>query len=427
MPSINTQYAQTRFNLTSSPNRTIKHIVIHYTATTASAQANCEYFGAANRDASADFFVNKDGSIYQFNKDIHNYYSWHCGDGQGRYGITNQQSVGIENVSAGEDFTSQQISSLAGLVQMLMKQLNLPAQNVVRHYDASRKRCPLPYIDETKWKKLWQQITSGSGDPITGSNGTSTGTDAGASTVNVMSIAYDREKDPLVLEFGYASEVSSGGNLGQYLKAQQAQTKYSVSAINTADLLNDIFDIWGFNVTDGSAASGGDSGGTQVSGKAKMKSGRIVTTGTKKEVPSGVSQTGLIASYTGYATLNWTKGTTQRTLYDLWVSNGKKTQHSICMLDGYYMIAPGRYFSNHCGDVLEVVLQNGTHLMCLVADAKGPDAPSDYGHYYNGNQVDIIEWESTASSAQSLTSELKSWGIYGVKVSYMINYGSWFS
>ena len=251
MPSINTQYAQTRYNLTSSPNRTVKHIVIHYTATSADAQSNCKYFGAANRDASADFFINKDGSIYQFNKDIKNYYSWHCGDGYGKYGITNAQSVGIENVSSGEDFTSRQISSLAGLVQMLMRQLNVPASNVVRHYDASRKLCPLPYIDNAKWKKLWQQITSGTGSPITGSDGTSTGTDAGTSTVNVMSIAYDREKDPLVLEFGYAAQVSSGGNMGTYLKAQQAKAKYPVSAINTADLLNDIFDIWHINATDG--------------------------------------------------------------------------------------------------------------------------------------------------------------------------------
>ena len=425
MPSINTQYAQTRYNLTSSPNRTIKHIVIHYTATSADAQSNCKYFGAANRNASADFFINKDGSIYQFNKDIKNYYSWHCGDGYGKYGITNAQSVGIENVSSGEDFTSQQISSLAGLVQMLMKQLNVPASNVVRHYDASRKLCPLPYIDNAKWKKLWQQITSGTGSPITGSDGANTGTDVGTATVNVMSIAYDREKDPLVLEFGYAAQVSSGGNMGTYLKAQQAKAKYPVSAINTADLLNDIFDIWHINATDGSAGTGQPDSGTQVAGRAVMKSGRVVTTGTKKEVPAGVAQTGLIASYTGYDQA-WSAGTTQRTIYDLWNQASRPTAHGVCTLSGYYLIAPGRYFSNSCGDILEVVLENGYKFMCMVADAKGRDAPSDYGHYY-GSAVDIIEWESVAGSVQAVNSALKAWGVYGVKVKYMINYGSWFS
>ena len=64
--------------------------------------------------------------------------------------------------------------------------------------------------------------------------------------------------------------------------------------------------------------------------------------------------------------------------------------------------------------------------MCMVADAKGPDAPSDYGHYY-GSAVDIIEWESVAGSVQAVNSALKAWGVYGVKVKYMINYGSWFS
>lgn len=418
MPTINKQYCQTRYNVTSSPGRSVKHIVIHYTGTSADAQSNCQYFSAGNRNASADFFVNKDGSIYQFNGDPNNYYTWHCGDGGGRYGITNAQSIGIENVSAGEDFTSQQISGLTSLVQYLMKLYNVSASNVVRHYDASRKLCPAPYIDENKWKTLWQQITSGSGEALTGGD-SSPGTSGGSR----LSITYDRTKDPLVKEFGYAHVVNeSSANMGKTLKATKESAKYPVSAINTAELLNDIFDIWGFS------ADGGTSGeveGEQVSGQAKLKSGRIVTEGTWKPVPSGVSQTGIIANFTGYVR-NWASGTTQRTIYDEWNAQGRPSAHSIAMVSGYYLIAPGRYFSNSCGDILEVRLENGTKFMCMVADTKGMDTPNEYGHNFGG-AVDIIEWENVSTSQAALTSGLKEWGIYGVKVQGMVNYGSWFA
>lgn len=421
MPSINKQYAQTRYNLTYSPNRTVKHIVVHYTATSASAQNNCQYFGGGDRGASADFFVNKDGSIYQFNSDPNNYFSWHCGDGHGAYGITNSQSVGIEMVSSGEDFTSQQISSLASLVKTLMGQYNVPAQNVVRHYDASRKLCPAPYINESKWKTLWQQITSGSEDSLT----TEEGTVVSGTAAGTLSISYDRTKDPLLLEFGYASVVQSksDANLGNTLKAKKSKTKYPLSAINTADLLNDIFDIWGFNVQGGNS---GSSDGQQVSGQAKTQSGKVLTSGTWKAMPSSQPQTGVVANYTGYVR-NWARGTTQRTIYDLWNSQGKPSKYTVAMVSGYYLIAPGRYFSNSAGDILEVRLENGYKFMAMVGDTKGADTPNEYGHVLgSGGAVDVIEWESVCSTQSQLRQGLQEWGILNVKVSGMTNFGTFF-
>ena len=416
-PNINKQYAQTRYNLTYSPNRTVKHIVVHYTATSASAQNNCQYFGGGNRGASADFFINKDGSIYQFNADPDNYFSWHCGDGHGAYGITNAQSVGIEMVSSGEDFTSQQISSLTSLVAVLMAKYSVPAQNVVRHYDASRKLCPAPYIDESKWKNLWQQITSGNLSEAVGSTTTST-----------LSISYDRTKDPLVLEFGYASVVQkeSDANMGTTLKAQKSKAKYPVSTINTAELLNDVFDIWGFNVQGGNTDTGETSGGQQVSGQAKTQSGKILTSGTWKVMPSSQPQTGIVANYTGYVR-NWARGTTQRTVYDLWNSQGRPSKYTVAMVSGYYLIAPGRYFSNSAGDILEVKLENGYKFMAMVGDTKGPDTSNEYGHVLgSGGAVDVIEWESVCSTQSQLRQGLQEWGILNVKVSGMTNFGTFF-
>lgn len=167
-PSMNTAYKQTKYNLSKCAdrrkNKTVKYIVVHYTGTTASAKNNCIYFGRANRNASADYFIDTNGAIYKFNGNCANYYSWHCGDGRGKYGITNKNSIGIEVVSAGKEYTQKQKDSLRSLVRAIMSDYNVPASRVVRHYDASRKRCPAPYCGSsaknTKWKKLYAYITS---------------------------------------------------------------------------------------------------------------------------------------------------------------------------------------------------------------------------------------------------------------------------
>ena len=161
-PAINSSRAQTKYNVSRANGRAVKHIVVHYTGTSASAENNITYFSGGNRNASADYFINKDGSIWQFNADPRNYYSWHCGDGGGKYGITNSQSIGIEVVSAGEEFTQAQKNALRDLVTALMSDYHVPASNVVRHYDASRKSCPAPYAGDNnaKWTALHKYITT---------------------------------------------------------------------------------------------------------------------------------------------------------------------------------------------------------------------------------------------------------------------------
>lgn len=152
---------------------TVRYIVVHYTAngkpTTANAaKNNCAYFGGASRNASAHFFVD-DSDIWEF-ADPAKWSAWHVGDGGGRYGITNQNSVGIEVVQDGnEPFSAEEISKLAWLVKRLMAQFSVPAERVVRHYDASRKLCPWYYTPsgrggDAAWKALHAAITGGSGD-----------------------------------------------------------------------------------------------------------------------------------------------------------------------------------------------------------------------------------------------------------------------
>lgn len=162
-PSMVKTYAQTKYNVSRCAAdrrgaKAVKYVVVHYTGTSASAKNNCIYFGGGNRNASADYFVDADGTIYKFNADCANYYSWHCGDGAGKYGITNANSIGVECVSAGNEFTAKQRASLKALVCAIMADYGVSAANVVRHYDASRKLCPLPYCGSAAKDKKWAAL-----------------------------------------------------------------------------------------------------------------------------------------------------------------------------------------------------------------------------------------------------------------------------
>ena len=68
------------FNV-STRNQNIKYLVIHYTGAEGTAADNVNYFNSTNRDASADYFVDRSGAVYEYNPQLTKYYSWHCGGG----------------------------------------------------------------------------------------------------------------------------------------------------------------------------------------------------------------------------------------------------------------------------------------------------------------------------------------------------------
>ena len=139
----------------------IRYIVIHDTANKskgADADAHFRYFNGGDRSSSADFFVD-DKRILQVN-DYTAYYTWHVGDGKGKYGITNQNSVGVEIcVNADGNYDAAYLKA-AELTKYLMKQLGIPPERVVRHYDASRKNCPASMSGSgwALWEKFQQLI-----------------------------------------------------------------------------------------------------------------------------------------------------------------------------------------------------------------------------------------------------------------------------
>ncbi|MBQ2663104.1 MAG: N-acetylmuramoyl-L-alanine amidase [Clostridia bacterium] len=133
---------QIRFNR-SPRNDEIKYIVIHDTGNTgkgANADAHFTYFDTGNRGSSADFFVD-DTKALQVN-DYNQYYTWHCGDGHGKYGITNANSIGIEMCINSDGNYNKAFENTIAITKELMAKHNIPPERVVRHYDASRKNCP---------------------------------------------------------------------------------------------------------------------------------------------------------------------------------------------------------------------------------------------------------------------------------------------
>ena len=162
-------FRQTQYNI-SIRRSPIKYIVIHDTGNPregADALAHFNYINGGDRGASADFFVDSE-RIVQINN-YTKYYTWHCGDGDGMYGITNSNSIGIEICINPDGNYNIAVKKTIELTKHLMQKLNIPADRVVRHYDASRKNCPATMTKNNwaQWKDFKNRITESEGLSMT--------------------------------------------------------------------------------------------------------------------------------------------------------------------------------------------------------------------------------------------------------------------
>lgn len=177
---------------TAKLGRLIEYIVIHYTAgvtsKAGSAVNTADFFRTTSTQVSADFTVD-DTAVVQYNPDIRNRYTWHCGGnkyntkGGSLYGVCkNSNSIGIEiccENSTGKmqdandksySFSDAAIANAEWLVKKLMAEYNIPADHVVRHYDVTGKLCPgiigwnADSGSEAKWQAFKQAI---SGEAVT--------------------------------------------------------------------------------------------------------------------------------------------------------------------------------------------------------------------------------------------------------------------
>ena len=153
-------------NLNFSAGRTqkIKYIVIHYTANDGdTAKNNVDYYAREILKASAHFFVDEN-EIWQSVKEADTAY--HCGANVYIHKeCRNSNSIGIELCSRQYKdgkyyFKEETLKRGAELVKQLMKKYNIPAQNVIRHFDVTGKICPAPMVnDEKMWQKFKATLT----------------------------------------------------------------------------------------------------------------------------------------------------------------------------------------------------------------------------------------------------------------------------
>ena len=136
--------------VTKNKNRKIEYIVVHHTGCVCLATNSLLWLKNPTNttEASADYFV--DGGVVQYNNDIPNQYTWHCGDGAMKPGqkIFNRNSIGIEmcNSVGSPSWTvpDTTIEATIKLIRQLQKKYRIPNENIVFHYDVSGKNCPFP-------------------------------------------------------------------------------------------------------------------------------------------------------------------------------------------------------------------------------------------------------------------------------------------
>lgn len=156
-----------KYNFYAGSISRIKYIVIHYTGSVASAKNQCTYFASGNRGASAHYFVDHNGDIYQSVEDKNS--AWHCG-GVKIYKhkeCRNTNSIGIELCcrTKGDPnkadnnwyFEDATVQAAIALTKELMEKYHVPADHVLRHYDVTGKVCPAPFYYNNK-KHTWDRF-----------------------------------------------------------------------------------------------------------------------------------------------------------------------------------------------------------------------------------------------------------------------------
>ncbi|NBK91020.1 N-acetylmuramoyl-L-alanine amidase [bacterium 1XD21-13] len=135
----------------------VKNIFVHYTANPGtSAEQNRSYFenlkDTEETSASSHFIIGYDGEIIQCIPLEEIAYAV-----KGR----NYDSISIECCYLAEDgsFTDATYQSLIHLVDWLLYEYDLRPKDVLRHYDAGGKPCPLYYVEhEDTWKEFLEEL-----------------------------------------------------------------------------------------------------------------------------------------------------------------------------------------------------------------------------------------------------------------------------
>ena len=152
---INRKISLINFYDSNRSKSAIKYIILHYVGAVSTAKNNADYFYSTFRGASAHYFVDEK-EIWQVVED--NDASWAIGADKYYTGARNTNSISIEmccykNSKGKLDIKEKVVNKAIELTKYLMKKYDIDVDHVIRHYDATRKICPAPFVnDESRWK-----------------------------------------------------------------------------------------------------------------------------------------------------------------------------------------------------------------------------------------------------------------------------------
>lgn len=140
------------------------YVVIHETdnwckGAGAKTHATAMYNG--NLAGTVHYYVDSSG-IYQTLE--HQDGAWAVGDGGGKYGITNRNSINIEICVNPESNYYVAVGKAEQLAAYLLKQYGWSTDRLKRHYDASRKHCPRRILDEGLWPEFVKETAAYMGE-----------------------------------------------------------------------------------------------------------------------------------------------------------------------------------------------------------------------------------------------------------------------
>ena len=145
-------------NYRAGRTQPVRYIVMHYTAN------NCDYYHrVGSLQASAHYFVDEHGAMQSVREcDT----AWHCGArAYWHPECRNANSIGIEMCSRKRADGSyyilpETVANAAALAKDIMQRYGIDTEHVVRHYDVTGKRCPMPWVDDpAQWTAFLAMLT----------------------------------------------------------------------------------------------------------------------------------------------------------------------------------------------------------------------------------------------------------------------------
>ena len=154
-------------NYRAGRTQPVRYIVMHYTANNGdTARNNCDYYHrVGGLQASAHYFCDEHGAMQSVREcDT----AWHCGArAYWHPECRNGNSIGIEMCSRKRADGSyyikpETVANAAALAREIMQRYGIDTDHVLRHYDVTGKRCPMPWVDDpAQWTAFKDTLTLG--------------------------------------------------------------------------------------------------------------------------------------------------------------------------------------------------------------------------------------------------------------------------